>query len=109
MPWPTPGLRRASINSFGFGGANAHIVLDDAYNYLLLRKLQGRHITVTNPLAAGSRDMFTNGDLHDDRAKLLVWSAADENGLDRLCSVYQQYLNTPGAEQIGKNFLPNVA
>ncbi|KAF3768164.1 polyketide synthase [Cryphonectria parasitica EP155] len=35
--WPTPGLRRASINSFGYGGSNSHIVLDDAYNFMHLR------------------------------------------------------------------------
>ncbi|KAK8091418.1 polyketide synthase [Apiospora hydei] len=35
-PWPETagGLRRMSINSFGFGGTNAHMVLDDAAHYL---------------------------------------------------------------------------
>ena len=28
-PWPVLGLRRASVNSFGFGGSNAHVILDD--------------------------------------------------------------------------------
>ncbi|ETS75485.1 hypothetical protein PFICI_12429 [Pestalotiopsis fici W106-1] len=30
MKWPTAGIRRASVNSFGFGGANAHVVLEQA-------------------------------------------------------------------------------
>ena len=49
MPWPAKGLRRASVNSFGYGGANAHVVLDDAYNYLNLRHLKGRHRTAIKP------------------------------------------------------------
>lgn len=32
--WPSPGLRRVSINSFGYGGSNAHVILDDALHYL---------------------------------------------------------------------------
>ena len=38
-PWPTDGLRRISVNSFGYGGSNGHVVLDDAYHYLAARKL----------------------------------------------------------------------
>jgi len=39
-PWPADGLRRASINSFGYGGSNAHVILDDALNYLQGESLQ---------------------------------------------------------------------
>ncbi|KAM3514990.1 hypothetical protein MY11210_001349 [Beauveria gryllotalpidicola] len=30
VPWPSPsgGVRRASVNSFGFGGANSHVILE---------------------------------------------------------------------------------
>ena len=31
-PWPVRGLRRASVNSFGFGGSNSHAILDDVYH-----------------------------------------------------------------------------
>ena len=48
-PWPTNGLRRISINSFGYGGTNAHCILDDAYHYLKARGLQGNHNTIINP------------------------------------------------------------
>ncbi|KAE8150832.1 putative polyketide synthase [Aspergillus avenaceus] len=49
QPWPTTGLRRASINSFGYGGTNAHCVLDDAYHYMKHRALEGSHHTVALP------------------------------------------------------------
>src|SRR5271156_6559091 len=43
IPWPTNGLRRISVNSFGVGGANAHIILDDAFYYLQEHGLSGFH------------------------------------------------------------------
>ncbi|KAJ5770651.1 uncharacterized protein N7511_002702 [Penicillium nucicola] len=45
IPWPSQGLRRVSVNSFGIGGTNAHCILDDAYNYLNDRRLTGAHCT----------------------------------------------------------------
>lgn len=48
-PWPGAGLRRASINSFGYGGTNSHTIIDDAYHYLLLRGLKGNHCTMLRP------------------------------------------------------------
>ncbi|PWY93041.1 hypothetical protein BO94DRAFT_615778 [Aspergillus sclerotioniger CBS 115572] len=41
ISWPRPGLRRISVNSFGFGGSNAHTVLDDAYHFLQEHGLDG--------------------------------------------------------------------
>ncbi|KAK8007839.1 hypothetical protein PG989_001829 [Apiospora arundinis] len=34
IPWPAAGLRRISVNNFGLGGSNSHIILDDAFHTL---------------------------------------------------------------------------
>ncbi|KAJ5503012.1 Acyl transferase/acyl hydrolase/lysophospholipase [Penicillium fimorum] len=47
LPWPSSGLRRVSVNSFGIGGTNAHCILDDAYHYLKDRSLTGAHRTTS--------------------------------------------------------------
>ncbi|KAJ6784445.1 hypothetical protein PWT90_10163 [Aphanocladium album] len=52
LPWPSQGLRRMSINSFGVGGTNVHIVLDDALHFLQEHGLQGHHRTQNNPVGS---------------------------------------------------------
>ncbi|KAF5970668.1 polyketide synthase [Fusarium coicis] len=58
--WPTKGLGRASINAFGYGGSNAHIIIDDANHYLLEHGLKGKHQTIEYPPVEGLKS-FING------------------------------------------------
>lgn len=86
QPWPTPGLRRASINKFGFGGANAHAVLDDALHYLLERQLKDCHSTKQLPTSgqgcsSRSSDIECADTDRNEGTHLLVLSASDERGL----------------------------
>ena len=92
------------MNSFGFGGTNGHVVLDDAYHYLVSRNLPGVHFTAIEPPKTNILDL-PNGPgfvqsisieeaerCSEVQPRLLVWSTADEGGLQRLCSDYKQYI-----------------
>ncbi|KAL2017341.1 hypothetical protein VTK56DRAFT_2264 [Thermocarpiscus australiensis] len=90
--WPSSGLRRVSVNSFGFGGSNSHVVLDDALHFMQERGLHGHHCTVSDPLAstADAQASTLNGET-TGLLKLLVWSAADEGALKRMIQAYESY------------------
>ncbi|KXX75870.1 Lovastatin diketide synthase LovF [Madurella mycetomatis] len=100
MPWPRPGLRRVSINSFGFGGSNAHVILDDAYNYLSSRHLVGNHQTaifvddcssdsgVSDVRSAEATKLEAAA---DRRPKLLAFSTHDKGGIKRLAGSYTKF------------------
>lgn len=94
--WPSAGRRRISVNSFGFGGANAHVILDDAHHYLSERGLVGNHNTVVHADDDGSESGIdtgpgtpssSSGNLPPPR-RLFVLSARDQAGPQRLASAY---------------------
>ncbi|EPE26975.1 Thiolase-like protein [Glarea lozoyensis ATCC 20868] len=72
-PWPSVGLRRISVNSFGFGGTNAHVILDDAYHYLLSHSLTGNHSTCRDALT--EREASKDENLSRDEVDSTVQSS----------------------------------
>ncbi|KAI1128976.1 hypothetical protein F5Y10DRAFT_239255 [Nemania abortiva] len=61
ISWPSRGLRRVSVNSFGFGGTNTHVILDDAYHYLQEHQLVANHCTVNFYSSSGLSHAGTHG------------------------------------------------
>lgn len=96
VPFPEHnGIRRVSVNGFGFAGTNAHAVLDDAFSYLTSRKMNGVHHTrrenqrclLTNGHTNGYSNGKLNGITHIENSALpLVFSlsAQDRDGIKRV-------------------------
>ncbi|KAI8941217.1 hypothetical protein NX059_002455 [Plenodomus lindquistii] len=116
IEWPTSGVRRASVNAFGYGGTNAHAVIDDALSFLEAKGLKARHHTrrlgspllaqrsLTNGKSNGilRRDsMIEDGDcgavstkLEEPVYKILTLSAFDESALHRSIASHANWLQS---------------
>ncbi|KAF2755008.1 ketoacyl-synt-domain-containing protein [Pseudovirgaria hyperparasitica] len=100
--WPTHGIRRASINCFGFGGTLAHVIIDDAASYLRNHGLVGNHnvlsIDSISPSEASSDMSFEiiHGIAEPESTtspKLYVWSSPEQSGVTRLMNTTHSYLD----------------
>ncbi|KAL1872727.1 Type I Iterative PKS [Diaporthe australafricana] len=89
MPWPSEGLRRISVNSFGYGGSNAHIILDDACSFLDQNRLPGNHVTKPSQLN-GTSDTLDKPS--PSFSRVFPISAHDKDGLGRVKLALAEYI-----------------
>ncbi|KAI0403571.1 polyketide synthase [Xylaria palmicola] len=125
-PWPeTVPIRRASLNSFGFGGANAHIVIEEANSaveeFIQSQANSADHLVIPGPpniksiSPSRSRASFTPGDEQSDttplsdvsdsisnETTLVVCSANSETSLSRTIDAIRWGLETYSSRDIAK-------
>ena len=82
-PWPSDGLRRISTQGFGYGGTNAHVIVDDAASYLASKGID--HNT-------RSRRGAAEQDTEHPVARLYVINAQDRAGLQRVGKTLADHL-----------------
>lgn len=82
IPWPECEVRRCSINNFGFGGVNAHAILDDAHNYLRLRTQSAFSLVAVQTQSRGPQ------------ARLFVLSAPQQDAIARQRHSHAEYVRS---------------
>lgn len=129
MPWPDAGLRRAcvsddhpkkeantnyaQVNSFGFGGSNAFVILDDALHYLEERGIDGLHRTVeleSYDERPAKKARLEGASIESCQPpQLLTWSAADETTLNTMLDSYGDFVHPAKGHSLSSSFIPDVA
>ena len=97
-PWPE-GIRRVSVNSFGFGGTNAHVVIGDSADHATSLQLSNGDVNGYVRVTHGENDKSShgngvnglsngraNGDILDPHGEEDIWS--HKNGVHRLSNGY---------------------
>ena len=91
--WPTEAVHRASVNNFGFGGSNAHVILDDAYGYMSSRGITGNYQRPTAQSEHTQKLAMSCPRMEQkDESRVFILSASNELSLRQLAKALGQYL-----------------
>ncbi|KAF7544909.1 hypothetical protein G7Z17_g9590 [Cylindrodendrum hubeiense] len=100
LDWPLPGLRRISVNCFGFGGTNAHVILDEAPQYMSARGLKGNHNSIETKNLNKDFDLISDQDVSNGdytpstEHQLFVFSSHEKAGVRRVMESHIPYLES---------------
>ncbi|KAF1735590.1 Compactin diketide synthase mokB [Beauveria bassiana] len=99
QPWPSSLKKRVSVNCFGFGGTNAHVIMDGAAEYLAARQYSARHNS-TSRKVNGSSLSLGNGSSHPEHEgtdpvnwQIFCLSSNERSGIQRLVSQHASMLS----------------
>ncbi|KAK8144631.1 hypothetical protein G3M48_005561 [Beauveria asiatica] len=91
IPWPSNlASRIASVNSFGYGGSNAHVVIQDGASFVgKANKIYGSSFTASTSFLDDDDEQVASS------PQLLVFSANDEESMKMYVKVLQAHLINP--------------
>ncbi|CAI6088461.1 unnamed protein product [Clonostachys chloroleuca] len=105
-PWPKDKMLRASINNFGYGGANAHVILEAAPTTEPLVETNGTTNGQLNgysdghhgeePLENGYTNANTNGHSHPGRSFVYILSAKDSSVAKTMAKTFATHIRESG-------------
>lgn len=98
-PWPVARTKRVSINGFGMGGTNGHVVLE-AFNPATAINGNG-----TAKLLNGSGPLSK----HHSRSRLFTFSSYDQAGFKRNAAALVEHLTNLGPAGSSPEYLANLA
>ncbi|EOD48494.1 putative polyketide synthase protein [Neofusicoccum parvum UCRNP2] len=90
IPFPRAPFRRASVNSFGFGGSNCHAILDEPK--ALIKDFAPAH-TSSFKSTEDDEDDFFSDDEAASRPYVLLFSANDESSLKAYTKEMSKHLS----------------
>lgn len=101
--WLPKKMRRASVNNFGFGGSNAHAIIDDACSYFSSRELPGKLRKRAQESALTNGHLPTEIDQpRDECSQVFVLSSSDEASGARQVKALAKYLESQSSEHGGE-------
>ncbi|KAJ6443902.1 polyketide synthase [Purpureocillium lavendulum] len=94
MDWPIEGTRRVSVNCFGFGGTNAHVIMDEAPLYMSERGLQGNHSSLAVTATETLRSDHSKNELStfSDDPYIFCYSSHEKSGISRTVDSHLEFM-----------------